>query len=172
MCCFSPPPVAVPSWKPLHPSGSQGFSGPGHPPSERPGAFQMLSWTRGGMGARGGAAGQGCWHARVGRTQRAELAASPASRSLGSGLSLPPHHLWDGVSLWQQTQIVSRQVMVMVLVTCERPVGAEPTKTPSPNLCWSRAWARRCLPLAPTAPRPLTYEPSAHLVGWWLLFNE
>lgn len=42
------------------------------------------------MGARGGAVGQGCWHAPVGRTWRGEPVALPTSWSSGGGLALLP----------------------------------------------------------------------------------
>lgn len=65
------------------------------------GALRMLSWTRGCEGGwRVGVLwGQGAGTHHQEGLGEGEPVASPTSRSPGSGFSLPPHGLWDGVSL-------------------------------------------------------------------------
>lgn len=94
------------------------------------------------------------------------------------GLSLPPHYLWDGVSLQHSLLAGSRSQTTshQPLLQCQWPLkagrelsmGRGVTKTTS-QTC-TRAGPRHAT--APTARWPLIYEPGARWVGWWLLFNE
>lgn len=82
------------------------------------------------MGARGGAVGQGCWHAPVGRTWRGEPVALPTSWSSGGGLAFLPRACW----MWFPSSTASVQpadpnhllpAPAVVPVSHESQVGAE-----------------------------------------------
>lgn len=157
------------------------------PCSERPGSIWMLSWSTVGWGL-GGCCGAGVLK---GRTCRGEPVAVSSSQFSGNVISVPPHHLWDGVCLWHSLLAGSRPNPSLTS-PC---LGASAQQ----KLGGSQAWAGgdqnphaksppeqdpgKPLPLThsltysltPTVPwcglaQPLIYEPSTWLVVWWLPF--
>lgn len=123
------------------------------------------------------------WGRDAGRTWRGE----PVAVSSVLRLSVPPHHLWDGVCLWHSLLAGSRPNPPLTS-PCH---GASVLQKLGGSQAWAGGGQNPCprsppeqdpgkpLPLThslpPTVPwcgltQPLIYEPSTWLVVWWLLF--
>lgn len=134
MCWFSPPPAAVPSWKPFAVVACEvllpHLLGPGHPYSERPGGSLDAFLEEGWDGGSRGCCGAGVLACTSGKDLERGASSFAHLLVLGRWACFASPHLWDAISLQHSLCAASRPkpplpAPAVVPVSHESQVGAE-----------------------------------------------